>query len=91
MTVKVVIKHESESLTDAYSLNQEDFATKVATTIEKFLELPDGRISSLGDVIQENLSPNEILFLAQEAITSKLDQMEQDLDNMHKLAKRFGL
>jgi len=91
MTVKVVIKHESESLTDAYSLNQEDFATKVATTIEKFLELPDGRISSLGDVIQENLSPNEILFLAQEAITSKLDQMEQDLDNMQKLAKRFGL
>lgn len=91
MTVKVVINHESESLTDAYSLNQEDFATKVATTIEKFLELPDGRISSLGDVIQENLSPNEILFLAQEAITSKLDQMEQDLDNMQKLAKRFGL
>ena len=91
MTVKVVINHESESLTDAYSLNQEDFATKIATTIEKFLELPDGRISSLGDVIQENLSPNEILFLAQEAITSKLDQMEQDLDNMQKLAKRFGL
>ena len=91
MTVKVVINHESNSLTDAYSINQEEFATKVAKTIEKFLEMPEGRLSTLGDVIQEELSPNEILYLAQESITTKLDQMEQDLDNMRKLAERFGL
>jgi hypothetical protein len=91
MTVKVVINHESDSLTDAYSVNQDEFATKVASTIEKFLEMPDGKLSTLGDVIQDNLTPNEILFLAQEAITTKLDQMEQDLENMQKLAKRFGL
>lgn len=91
MTVKVVINHEANSLTDAYSLNQDEFSTKVALTIKKFLELPDGKLSTLGDVIQDNLTPNEILFLAQETITTKLDQMEQDIENMQKLAKRFGL
>lgn len=91
MTLKVIINHDEEVIDHAYGVDTEKFAKKMGGIIKKFFESEDGRMSELGDILQNELEPNEILFLAQHAVTRTLDDLDKDLSIMDKLAKRLGL
>ena len=91
MTNKVIINHDENKLLNAYSINEDDFPKKIASLITEYLSSENEKMSSLGDVIQKNLEPNEILYLAQLSIISKLEQIEDDMESMDKLIKKLGL
>lgn len=91
MTMKVVLKHDEENLEHAYGIDTDAFPRKMGQLIKDYLDSPNEKLSSLGDHIQDLLEPNEILFLASLTVIGKLDEMEADMQQMDKLAKRFGL
>ena len=91
MTNKVIINHDENKLLNAYSINEDDFPKKIASLITEYLSSENEKMSSLGDVIQKNLEPNEILYLAQLSIINKLEQIEDDMESMDKLIKKLGL
>ena len=91
MTNKVIINHDENKLINAYGINEDDFPKKIALLITEYLNGGNDKMSSLGDVIQKNLKPNEILYLAQLSIISKLEQIEDDMESMDKLIKKLGL
>jgi hypothetical protein len=91
MTMKVVLKHDEENLEHAYGIDTDAFPRKMGKIIKDYLDGPNERLSSLGDHIQDTLEPNEILYLASLAVTGKLDEMEADMEQMDKIAKKLGL
>ena len=91
MTNKVIINHDENKLINAYGINEDDYPKKIASLITEYLNGKNEKLSSLGDVIQKNLKPNEILYLAQLSIISKLEQIEDDMESMDKLIKKLGL
>ena len=91
MTMRVIIKHDEDVVERAYGIDSDAFPQKMGKLIKKYLDGPEEKMSSLGEYIQDELDYNEILYLAQQAITIKLDQMEADMEHMEKLAKKLGL
>lgn len=91
MTMKVVLKHDEEKLEHAYGIETDVFPQKMGQVIKDYLDSPNEKLSSLGDHIQDSLEPNEILFLASLTVIGKLDEMESDIEQMSKIAKKLGL
>lgn len=91
MTLKVVINHDEKILEHAYGIDVDKFPKKLSSTIKEYFESSDEKMSSLGDILQNNLEPNEILYLAQLQVVNKLEQIEKDLDTMNGLTKSLGL
>jgi hypothetical protein len=91
MTLKVIINHDEEIVDKAYGVDTNVFANKMGEIIKKYFESEDCRMSELGDLLQENLEPNEILFLAHQSVIKQLDDLDRDLSIMEKLSKKLGL
>jgi hypothetical protein len=91
MTMKVILKHNEEKLEHAYGIDSAAFPKKMGQIIKDYLNSPNEKLSSLGDHIQDLLEPNEILYLASMTVTSKLDEMEADIEQMDNMLKKLGL
>lgn len=91
MTMRVIINHDENVIDHAYGVDTEKFAKKMGAIVKKFFESENGKMSELGDILQDELEPNEILFLAQQSVTRTLDDLDKDLSIMDKLAKKLGL